>query len=279
MRTEADALLSLQRYFADVLPEPWDVRVKVEAGREPDRPYALVEQNGPSSTTGAPVTQDVTAAYSVNLYLPTVEGELRKTAELRALQWREVVWQAVKWGPDPRRPTTDRIPLFSFTPRLEVQRLSFTRATGGWLLVGYGGAWTPPIAWDADLPAVQSAFDALDRDAFAVERRASRIFDVHFGGDLAGQPVDLLEVDDDALESIAAPTVGRRLSAAPAPWRSDRDYLRVESFSMTTVQDEDAPALLMVAVELRCAFARGLPVPFGQMLLQRLNATAGNTGG
>jgi hypothetical protein len=54
--------------------------------------------------------------------------------------------------------------------------------------------------------------------------------------------------------------------------------MRVLSFGQSTVRDEDNPALVMVAVDLRCTFARGRPLPFDQMFLQRISATSGSGG-
>jgi hypothetical protein len=94
MRTEREALLSLQRFVAGVLPEPWDVRTDLETGDPPQRPFALIEQAGGAETTGGPATQDIIIPFTANLYL--ARQDTREAATDAALDVRELVWQAVK---------------------------------------------------------------------------------------------------------------------------------------------------------------------------------------
>lgn len=275
MRREADAILSLQKWAASFLPEPWDVRRVVESGKEPERPYALVEYLGAADTAGAPAAQDVTVAFTLNLYLPATES--REAADDAALALRETVWLAVKVGPNVRRPTTDRIPLFSYEPRPAVQRVRVRDATAGTWTLALGDPdsddtpVTAAIAFDADAAAVQDALDDAFPDDVTVQglARGRGVFDVHFGGTLLGVDVDLLAIDTTALTGPG--TVARILRGAPAPWRSDRDFMRVTSFGQTTIRDPDDPKSVMVAVDLRCTFTRGLPVAWDQMLLQSVN--------
>jgi hypothetical protein len=114
MRTETDATLSLQRFFAGILAEPWEVVLVVEGGTDPERPYATVELLDSVPTEGPPAMQQVTLPFVTNLYPAIFDS--RKAAQQGARDLRELVWQAVKWGPDARRPTTDRIPLFDYDP-------------------------------------------------------------------------------------------------------------------------------------------------------------------
>jgi hypothetical protein len=181
-RTEPDALLSLQRYFGLVLPDPWDVRTDLEPGLAPERPWALVTRNA-TVTSGPPGSLLVTMAATVHAYLPRAESAA--AARDAELAMREVLWQSVEWGVPPARHR--RLPL-----------------------------------WDFDPPA---------------PRRV---------------------LDDD----------GR-----PVPFRAHCDFLRVDSDpQINSVPDADDPLLVMVALDLRCTFRRGQPVPSGQMILQRIGA-------
>lgn len=275
-RRELDALLSLQKFVAGVLDEPWDVRRDVETGREPVRPYVLVEQNGPASADGSKNLQTLTVAYTINAYLPSADS--RSAAEDAAMGVREQMFAAVKWGADLSNPTPDRIPLYCYLDRPTVQRVSVRGATAGtWALAGVGEASTGAIAFDADDTGVQAALDAAAPGQAIAERRATGIFDIHLVGDLSGSDVPLMTLDATHLVG-GARDVALVLRGAPAPWRNRPDFIRVESFGQTTIKDPDDPALMQVAVDLRCTFARGLPLPFGQMLLQRICATNGNGG-
>lgn len=271
MRTEGDAIKSLQRFFAGFLPEPWDVRRTVESGREPQRPYALIEQNGTADTSGGgPAAQDVVVAYSANLYLPLAQG--RQAADDAAIALREQVWTAVKWGPDLGRVTMDRIPLYSYDPRLEVQRVRVRDATAGtFRLSRNGSVWTDAIPRDTDAAGLQAQLDDLQMGVMQVTARGVGVFDVAFSGQLAGVNVDPLHIDTSSLTGPGTVTV--ILEGAPAPWRSPHDYLRVDSFAQTTIRDPEDPKLVQVAVDLRCAFTRGVPLPSDHMLLQRVTAT------
>jgi hypothetical protein len=118
MRTETDAILSVQRFFAGVLAEPWEVVLVVEGGEDPVRPYATVEALENITTEGPPAMQQITMPVVANLYPEPFET--RKAAQQGARDLRELVWQAVKWGPGAhlpsQRPTTDRIPLYDYDP-------------------------------------------------------------------------------------------------------------------------------------------------------------------
>jgi hypothetical protein len=276
VRTELDALLSVQRWAGSFLPEPWDVRRVLESGEEPARPYALIEYLGSADTAGAPAMQDVTVAFTLNLYLP--EAESRQAADDVALALRETVWLAAKIGPNVRRPTTDLIPLFSYEPRPAVQRVRVRDATAGTFTLALDTDETGPIAFDADAAEIQAALDAALPAGVTTQvlARGRGVFDVHFGGTLLGAAIDLLDIDTASLTGPG--TVTELLRGAPAPWRSDRDFMRVTSFGQTTLRDPDNPKLAMVAVDLRCAFTRGLPVAWDAMLLQSVTVRDKLTG-
>lgn len=295
MRSERDALLSLQRFVACVLPEPWDIRTALETGQVPDRPFALVEAS-PAVTSGAPVTQDIAIPFTVNLYLPAVAT--RGDATDAALDVRETMWQAVKWGPDADRPTTDRIPLFAYEPRTERHRFRVARASAGTFLVTLGadpdadppvaGTSTTGVSFNANAATLAAAIaDALDVDPGAVvgHDRGRGLWDIHYAAALAGTRPGLPTIDGTDLVGALTPagtrfhpvaTAAVLLEGAPAPWRAPSDYMAVSSFMQNTIRDPDDPTLVMVAVDLRLTFARGLPVPLDRRILQRVSATSGS---
>ena len=280
MRTEAEAIWSLQRFFGSVLPEPWDVRTDLEAGDPPERPFALIEQAGQAMTTGAPVNQDLMIPVTVNLFLP---GQAtREAATDAAFALREQVWQMIKWGPDPRRPTTDRIPLYCYTPRVETHRFRVPWWHADDLFtITVAGATTVPLtstALAADIAAaianaLVSAGVEFNPGDIAGQDRGTRLWDVSYGGVLAGDRIgdpSMTMLSGPPAETDWATTI---LQGAPAPWRGPSDYMRVENFSQSTVRDPSDPTLVMVPVDLRLTFTRGLPVPSDLRILQRVFAS------
>lgn len=282
MRREADAILSLQRFIGAILREPWDIRTELEPGEPPDRPFALIEQAGSAETTGAPNAQQVTVPMVANLYLERHDS--RQEATDAALALRELVWQAVKWGPDPRRPTTDRIALYAYTPREERHRFKVTGATSGTFNVTVGTADAGAIDFDTDAAGLAAAIEAaLIADGQRVDPgdvvgydRGAGLWDVHYTGRLAGQRPGDPVVDGAGLlgGTLLAVAADARvlLEGTPAPWRGPSDFMRVESFNQNTVRDQADPSLVMVAVDLRLTFVRGRPLPLDHRVLQRIQA-------
>lgn len=270
-RRETDALRSIQRFAAGVLLDPWDVRLSLETGTEPVRPFALVEEVGSVGSDGSASFQDVTVAYAISCYLPREDS--RQAAADAAMGIRERWWQAVKHGPDSARPTTDRIPLYSYEPRPTVQRVRVRGATSGTWRLRHAGVWTAPIAHNPSEGTVQAAVAAIAPGA-VVHARGVGVFDLWFLGSLNGTDVPALTLDTAGLVGANQPSVRVLLQGAPAPWRGHADYLRVLSFSQRTLRDQDDPALVMVAVDLRCAFTRGPAVASAQMLLQQITSAA-----
>lgn len=272
MRTEADALLSVQRFFAGVFAAPWEVRTDLETGDPPQRPFILIELAGPGETTGAPVTQDIVLPIVANFYLAAASS--REAATDASLAVREQVWQAVKWGPDPTRPTTDRLPLYCYDPRVEQHR--FANSSSAPFTITVDGATTLPLVPPVLATDVAAAIEAaLIGHGVAVtpgdlvgQDRGSGLWDVFYGGSLAG-----VRVGDPTISAGSARTI---LQGAPAPWRAPSDYMRVAAFTQNTVRDVTDPKLAMVAVDLRLTFARGLPLPLGLRILQRVSATVGS---
>lgn len=274
MRSDLDALKSLQRFFAGILPEPWDVRRHVEAGDPPQRPYALVEFAGDALTTGSPAMQTVAIPFAVGLFLE--KQATRALASDAALAMREQVWQAVKWGVGNDRHTTDRIPLFAYEARNEVVRFSVMAGGGTWRAI-LGAHTSAPIAFDAAASVVAStiatALGVMSGMVVGHDRGAG-LWDIEF--DLAGASPGTASIDGASLTGgMVATRVRQMLAAAAAPWRGDRDYMAVASLGMSTVHDEGDATLVMVPVDLRLTFTRGLPLPLERRILQRINAASG----
>jgi hypothetical protein len=283
MRREADALLSVQRFFEQTLPEFTEVATELEEGADPQRPFAMVEQITPTSSDGAPRAQMVTMAITATLYL--AKAPTRAAATDAALEMRERVWQAVKWGPNLRRPTTDRIPLFTFQARPEIHRLQ-VRATAG--------TFTVTIT-DPQDPALHVTTDPLPVDATAVQvaaavgealaaaetiaapgdvvghDRGRGLWDLAYDGGSAGRRIGEPSIASDDLQGWDT-TVGARtlLEGAASPWRGPSDYMRVDDFTQATVFDPADPTLVTVPVDLRLMFLRGLPLPLDLRILQQI---------
>lgn len=113
MRTEPDALLSLQRYFGQVLDEPWNVRTSLDVGPPPERPYVVISRNTLLSE-GPPHSLLVVLPVTVHAYPEVVET--MAAAEAAELELRNLLWEAVEYG----HPDTDarhrRLPLWNYDP-------------------------------------------------------------------------------------------------------------------------------------------------------------------
>jgi hypothetical protein len=274
VRRELDALRSLQRYVGMALPAPWDVRIALEAGPMPQRPYALVTANAAASSSGRRDVYDLTLPYTVHLY--PAPAETRAASIEQELELREVLLNLVEVGIDPG--THRRLPLWSYLPREAIQRIKVTAGGGTWrtrqpgaTLEDLPGPWTDEIAYNATAGDVQAALEAAGL-AVAVIRRGSRLHDVHFL--TVGVDEPLLEGDGSLLLASsasrpAALEVEHVLHGAEAPWRSDRDFMRLDADpQLNTVRDAADPRMMMVALDLRCTFGRSQPIPSDSTLLQ-----------
>ena len=110
MRAETDALLSVQRYFGQVLAS-YDTRLAFEVGQEPERPFALVTLN---ATTHAHAQRTRTLVLTVHAH--PVLAETMRQSKLDELALRERLLEAVEFGHPgtPGRP--GRLPLWDFNP-------------------------------------------------------------------------------------------------------------------------------------------------------------------
>lgn len=279
MRREEDAVRSVRRWLAGLLPEPWNIVGSLEAGKVPERPFALVEQlTAPLARGGR--AQEITLPVTVMLY-PEV-GASRAAADERSRELRELLWRDVKWGPNPRRHTLDMLPLWSFVSRPERWRV-WARATGGTLTLGVGAAVTDPFAHDAAAETVAAALAAAGLTGIGVALAAGGMWDLEFtalDGDRPDDPVVATSVDLVCAPGFGLPSVTseRVLAGQRAPWRTGRDWMRVESYGADTIRDDDDPRMHAIAVSLRLTYVRTAQVPSGPVMT-RIWATSGNTGG
>lgn len=268
MREPRDAILSLQRFFAEVLPEPWEV-LRVVDGPAPERPYAVLEWADDEATTATPGGQEVSLPVTVAMYLPDAPD--RKAAEDAALELRREVWQAVKWGQPPwRRLTTDRIPLFDYTGRNARQRVRVNLVAGAYTLT-LDGEETGPIAFDATAADLQDELEflpSLEEGDVVVTRRSAPQQDIEFRGARAAQPVPTL------LSSTPEVLVRTLLEGAAPPVRGPSDYMRVASFAQNTIRDDDDPRRVSVMADIRLTFVVGTPIPLGQTILEGIRPEA-----
>lgn len=279
MRREEDAIRSVRKWLAGLLSELWNIVGALEAGKVPDRPFALVEQLTAPTSTGGRV-QDVTLPVTVMLY--PVAGATRAAADQASLDLREMLWRDVKWGPDPRRHTLDLLPLWSFVSRPERWRV-WARATDGTLTLAVGAVVTAPFAHDAPPADVADALSDAGLDGISVARAATGMWDLEFtglDGDRPDDPLVATSVDLSCSPGFGVPSVSSELVLAGqrAPWRTSRDWMRVESYSADTIRDVDDPKTHAIAVSLRLTYVRTAQVPSGPVMT-RIWATSGNTGG
>lgn len=278
MKREEDAVRSVRRWLAGLLPEPWNIVGRLEPGRAPDRPFALVEQLTAPSSRGGRI-QDITLPVTVMLY--PEPGRTRAAADAQSLELRETLWRAVRWGQDPRRHTLDLLPMWSFVSRPERWRV-WARATGGTLTLTIGAVTTAPFAHDATPQDVAGALGDAGLDGIVVTRAATGMWDLEFADLAGGQPGAVVATSVDL---VCAPGYGhpsviadRVLAGRVAPWRTGRDWMRAESYSADVIPDPDDLKLHAIAVSLRLTWVRTAQVPSGPVMT-RIRATSGNTGG
>jgi hypothetical protein len=268
VRTETDALLSLQRHVAAALPD-LDVYTELEA-EQPDRPFAIVTTDGEWTAAGLRATPDVTLPVTVYVY---VEGNTRTAARKAAEDAREALWDALAVGDRPNAETL--VPLFDYSGRPAVQQVTITGATSGtWRL--FYGAWTLAIPRRAQPRqvrlALEAATPALVGDVW-VYGSLGGPYAVRFDGTLRGQPVEDLIGDPTGLVGPGpAVEVAVLSEGAPEPWRSDRDYMRATAPTFGGLPDPSDARLRTVTVGLRLTWARFGHVRSGEMKVRTITA-------
>jgi hypothetical protein len=109
MRTAIDALRSLKRYTAEVLPDEWEVRLAEEQAAF-ERPFALVGPAGPELYRGPAHTADVVFPCAINLY--PEKGSTPEEALIWALETSEFIYQGFRMGVGYGGPM--RVPLWDY---------------------------------------------------------------------------------------------------------------------------------------------------------------------
>lgn len=100
-------------------------------------------------------------------------------------------------------------------PDQPVQVVTIT-ATGGTFTLTYSGQQTPPLSFDLSAGDLRAALEGLSRiGAGNVDVRGPDRgpFELRFGGELTGRNIEVVELDDDALEGSARVT-----TLVPSPW-------------------------------------------------------------
>lgn len=268
MRTETDALLSLQRHVAAALPDFTEILTEVEH-EQPPRPYAVVSANGDRSTSGLLDLPWDVLPCTVYAY---VKGATAALARKAAEDAREALWFALV-GPGGRR----RVPLWDYTGRPEVQRLVITGAASGtWQVETEEGVSVPLDARAQPLDVRVALEQLVAGDGPIVFGRAGGPWDVRFDGPMRGLPRELMELDTSQLVPAPAQEIGssvERLSAgSPDPWRSARDFVNVEQIQLGGLRDPDDPTLRTATASVRLTWGRDGAVPSADMTLTGITA-------
>jgi hypothetical protein len=270
VRTETDALLSLQRYVAAALPDFVEILTEVE-NEQPERPFAVVSADGDWSAAGLQATPEVTLPVTIYAY---VRGDTRAEARKAAEDAREALWQALAVGDRPNR--EHLVPLYDYSGRPAVQRVTITGARSGTWTLALEGVASPPIPRRAQPRDVRLALEAATpdlADRVWVYGRLGGPYDVRFDGALRGQPVATLAADVGGLVGPAPAAAVEVLSVgSPDPWRSPRDYMRTEALAFGGMRDPSDARLRTVTVGLRLTWGRFGHVRSGEMKVRTITA-------
>lgn len=270
MRTETDALLSLQRYVAAALPGFVEVLTELES-EQPARPFAVVSTDGEWSAAGLKATPEVTLPVTVYAY---VAGATRTAARKAAEDAREALWQALAVGDRPNGELL--VPLFDYSGRPAVQRVTIGGARSGFWTLALEDDETAPIALRAQPRAVRLALEAVRPElvnAVWVYGNLGGPYDVRFDGAMRGEPVATLTADVGDLVGSGPHADVQVLSVgAPEPWRTDRDFMRVQAPAFGGLPDPSDARLRTVTVGLRLTWGRFGHVRSGDMKVRKITA-------
>lgn len=267
MRTETDALLSLQRYVNQALPGMTEVLTELERGAPPARPFAVVSSDEDLTTGGMLATPWATLPATVHVYL---KGTSRTAARKAAEDVREALWAAFYLGLGDGRPM--RVPLFDYTGKPAVQRLELTGAKSGTWTIGYGGEFSDELDRQAQPRDLRLALEPIVGVGVEVLGRVGGPWAVRFSGALRGLPFDHLEADVSGLVSDGSAdppdlAVSDDAIGDPAPWRAARDFLNVEQVNLGGLPDPGDPTQRTITAGVRLTWARGGRVPSAEMQL------------
>ncbi len=288
MNAETEAVKSVQRLMAEVFDEflgaDGSVERAIEQSGAPPRPFILVEQTAQTAGQEMGAGRElVTVPITVTVFL--AEQASRVAAVDAAGHARDLLVSAVQHGVEAGRATPKRIRRWHYTPRVERHLIGVTADAGTFsIAIDRPGpnAETVEIALGASAAAVADHLEVALAAAGATVQagdivgvdRGVNLWEISYGGSLAGVRVGEPSVDDSLL-SAAAPGVRTRaevlLQGAAAPWRAENDYLRVEAFSVSPpIVDPDNPRLVTIAADLRCTLGRGPHLPSIHRVVQRV---------
>jgi len=269
VRTETDALLSLQRFVAAALPDFTEVLTEVENER-PVRPFAVVSRDDDLTPDEFRIAPEVTMPVTIYAY---VKATTRTLARKAAEDASEQLWQALLVGGERNRERL--VPLFDYAGRPAVQRVQLAGATAGTWTLALDGVESDPLTPRAQPRLVRLAVEQLD-PAFVgnvwVYGRLGGPYDVRFDHALRGAPVDTMTLDvggltgPDPAGSIEVLSVG-----APEAWRGERDWMRVEAPTFGGLVDPDDSRRRTVTVGLRLTWGRFGRVRSGEMKLRTID--------
>lgn len=272
MRTELDALRSMQRYVAQALPEPWEVLLEVEAGDPPARPFAVVSADGDGDTLGLLAAPEVRLPVTVQAY--PAPGATRALSLEAAMAVRESLWDLVHLGAAPGRPML--LPLFAYEGAPEVQHVELVGATGGTFALTFDGEATAPIDVKAQPTHVRWALEALasvDVGTVEVVGRVGGPWAVRFVRARTGVPQPLLEGDASGLTGQAPEVFVARLQAgSPDPYRRPVDFARIEQPTRGIMRDPADPQQRTVTLGCRLTWGRRGRLPSAEMILTSIRA-------
>lgn len=278
MRTETDAILSLQRVVAAALPDFTAILTEVEH-ETPERPFAVVsaiDNWTPDDDIDSPT---VTLPVSVYAY---VKGETRKAAREAAEAAREMLWRALL-GVDAGYNTERLVPLYDYTGRPAVQTFSLAGAASGtWAIVTDDGQHTIDLPVTAQPRDVRLALESLTLpladplplvgNLMAFGRRRGP-WSIRFDGAARGIPIPTMAIDTSDLAGPDPQGAVEVLSeGSPDAWRDPRDYLEIEAPSFGGMRDPDDPRLRTVTLTLRLTWGRSGHVTSPEMTLQAIRA-------
>lgn len=269
MRTETDVLLSVQRAVAAAFPDFTEILTELEH-ESPERPFAVVSADGDGAASGTHSSRWFTLPVTVSAY---VKGTTRKAARKAAEDAREALVQAFELGPVPRH-----VPLFDYTGRPAVQRVTLRGVTGGALALDVGGEVTDLLDWRAQPVDVREAVEDLPgvgSGNLIVFGKAGGPWTLRFDGARRGEPVDPVIVEEGGLIGPAAEAVVEVLSVGnPEPWRDPRDYVRLDQVALGGLRDPADPNLRTVTCGLRCTWGRAGHVALPEMTFTGITARA-----
>lgn len=268
MRTETDALLSLQRYVAAALPSMTEVLTELERGDPPARPFAIVSADDTLSTEGTLSTPWSVLPCTAHVY---IDAASRKAARAEAEAIRDALWEALYIGIGDGRPL--RVPLFDYTGKPATWAIDVTGATSGQWRLELDGDVSAPLELDAQPRALREALEALAGEGIVAGGRAGGPWWVRFDrAPLRGTPHTLAGLvgtlaGDDPDVAVEVLAVGD-----PEPWRTARDFVNVEQVQLGGLPDPSTPTMRTITAGVRLTWARGGRVPSAEMTLTGITA-------